>query len=256
MRAFGQPRTSSTVCHYDVIVWGKSPVTPTNVPPTPTRIINITGNLAFGDVTVGQTATASFTITNSGNSILTITGMTITGGLGPAFSGNWTSGQIPPGGSQQVVHEFRPTAVQTYNGVVTVNADQTSGSNTIPTFGNGVAPRVPSIAAGLHVWGGSNQSQYLGFFACTFCEEFAPDSINNEFGRYGSTFSSTSIRNEFSQYGSPFNSLSACNEFASAPPRVYNANRTVYYGELTINEFRRDAIGSLLPWLRYDVCQH
>jgi hypothetical protein len=119
----------------------------------------------------------------------------------------------------------------------------------------GPAPPPPG-GAGFHVWGGANYSQYLGFFTCVFCVEYDRDSINNEFGMYGSKFSPTSIRNQFSQYGSDFSSYSACNRFASSPPKVYNANRSVYYGELTRNEFRSDAINeaNVPAWLARDVC--
>jgi hypothetical protein len=116
----------------------------------------------------------------------------------------------------------------------------------------------PSPATGLYLWGGANYTQYLGFFTCVFCTEFTSDSINNQFGQYGSAFSSTSIRNQFSQYGSQFSTYSACNQFAGTPPRVYNANRSTYYGELTLNQFRSDAIkvSSILNWLTGDVCKH
>jgi hypothetical protein len=117
------------------------------------------------------------------------------------------------------------------------------------------APPPPTTTTTYHVWGGPGQTQYLGFFTCTFCQEFGSNSINNLFGTYGSRFSSTSIRNGFSQYGSPFSSYSACNEFASSPPRVYNSNRTVFYGELTVNTFRTNAVGAWVNWLLYDVCE-
>jgi hypothetical protein len=107
-----------------------------------------------------------------------------------------------------------------------------------------------------HVWGGTSYTQYLGNFTCVFCTEFGADSINNPFGPYGSQFSSTSIRNQFGTYGSPFSSSSACSEFASHPPRVYNATATIYYGELTLNTFRSDALDSLVNWLSSDVCHH
>jgi hypothetical protein len=115
----------------------------------------------------------------------------------------------------------------------------------------------PSANNTFHVWGGPNYSQYLGYFGCVFCREFGSDSINNEFGTYGSRFSTTSIRNNFSQYGSAFSTYSACNQFASTPPRVYNSNRTLFYGELTLNQFRADAIrlSSVVSWLREDVCR-
>lgn len=114
----------------------------------------------------------------------------------------------------------------------------------------------PTPSVGFHVWGGNSGTQYLGFFSCVFCTEFAADSINNRFGAYGSQFSPTSIRNQFSQYGSPFNSNSACNQFATNPPKVFNANRSIYYGELTLNQFRAQAIRTtaILNWLTSDVC--
>lgn len=122
------------------------------------------------------------------------------------------------------------------------------------------APPTPSPvpSSGFYVWGGQNYTQYLGFFTCVFCQEFASDSINNQFGPYGSQFSSTSIRNQFSPYGSQFSSISACNQFAANPPRVYNSNRSTYYGELTINQFRSDAIktASILSWLTGELCRH
>ena len=116
----------------------------------------------------------------------------------------------------------------------------------------------PSPTAGFYVWGGLNYAQYLGFFTCLFCTEFAADSINNQFGPYGNPFSSTSIRNQFGTYGNPFSPSSVCGQFASNPPRVYNSNRTLYYGELTLNQFRPDAIKTttIVNWLATDVCRH
>jgi len=96
----------------------------------------------------------------------------------------------------------------------------------------------------------------LGFFTCVFCTDLSSDSINNQFGVYGSQFSATSIRNQFSQFGSQFSTDSACNAFASNPPRVFNSNRTIYYGELTVNQFRPNAIGTYFSWLQTDVCRH
>jgi hypothetical protein len=108
------------------------------------------------------------------------------------------------------------------------------------------------------VFGGSDYKQYLGFFNCIFCTDFDVDSINNEFGKYGSQFSTTSIRNEFSQYGSAFSTYGACNQFGSNPPRVFNATGTIYYGELTLNKFRSDAIKApdIVNWLTNSVCKH
>ena len=119
----------------------------------------------------------------------------------------------------------------------------------------GPTPTLPTFNNAFHVWGGQSHTQYLGYFSCVFCNEIGSDSINNSIGRYGSSISSTSIRNRISQYGSSISTNSACNSIASNPPRVYNSNRTVYYGELTVNRIRPDAIDGLLAWLQGDVCR-
>jgi hypothetical protein len=114
-----------------------SPTSPSPTPTTPaTRIIQITGDLSFGDLLVGDSATRPITIRNTGAGPLTITGLT-----GPAgFTASWTSGQILAGGSQDVSVRFSPTEVKSYVGTLTINGDQTSGQNTVPINARGVAP--------------------------------------------------------------------------------------------------------------------
>ena len=103
--------------------------------PTPTRIINLTGSLAFGNVNVGSTKQLTFTIGNSGNSTLTVSSITYPAG----FTGSWSSGTIAASGSKIVTVTFKPTAAQSYSGTVTVNSDKTSGTNTLAISGKGVA---------------------------------------------------------------------------------------------------------------------
>lgn len=121
----------------------------------------------------------------------------------------------------------------------------------LPPITTPTIPTVPTTNSPFHVFGGPNFDQYLGYFSCTSCQEFGSDSINNEFGRYGSPYSATSIRNQFSQYGSPYSTYSACNEFASSPPRVVSQTG-VFLGELTLNQYRSNAIRttSIVMWLR------
>jgi copper(I)-binding protein len=102
--------------------------------PVPTRIIGLSGNLAFGSVTTGATATATLTIANSGNSALTVTGITYPTGFSGAFSGTITAGN-----STNVTVTFAPVAVQSYSGTVTVASDATSGTSTISASGSGTA---------------------------------------------------------------------------------------------------------------------
>jgi len=108
-----------------------------------TRIIRLGGDLAFGNVTVGQTATRTLTIYNDGNSTLNVSGITYPSG----FSGSW-NGAISAGGSQNVTVTFAPTAAQSYGGTITVNSDSTSGTNTISCSGTGMINCVYIIRLG------------------------------------------------------------------------------------------------------------
>ena len=111
-----------------------APTSPTT--PTSTRIISLSGTLAFGSVAVSQASDRTLTVANTGNSTLTVTGMT-----GPTgFSSTWTSGTIAAGGSQVATIRFSPTIAQAYSGTITVTSDHTAGTNTIAVSGNGTAP--------------------------------------------------------------------------------------------------------------------
>ncbi len=139
---------------------GGSPSEPSN-----TRVIGLSGNLGFGTVSIGQEATASLTIRNTGNDALTITGMRVPSG--GVYFVSWTNGTIPPAGSQQVTVYFAPTAATSYNGTFTVNGDQTSGTNTMAISGTGrakilsaeeVCATIPSIGFGNFFYCATNQT--------------------------------------------------------------------------------------------------
>ena len=116
--------------------WLAPLVTPT------TKLIGVSGNLAFGTVTTGQTATATMTITNGGAATLTVTGITYPAG----FSGVW-SGTIAAGGTQAVTVTFAPVAVTIYSGTVTVNSDATGGTNMLAASGSGQAVAMLTVQA-------------------------------------------------------------------------------------------------------------
>jgi hypothetical protein len=105
-----------------------------------TRIINISGSLQFGDVIVGEAPNQkSVTINNTGNSDLSITGITTPAG----YTATPTSGTVAPGGSLNVQVTFTPTVPQDYNGNFSVNSNSTSGTNTLAVTGRGV--RITSV---------------------------------------------------------------------------------------------------------------
>lgn len=106
--------------------------------PEPTRIISLSGDLNFGEIDVGESAQRSFRISNTGNSALSITGLT--GPSGGAFAASFTSGTVTAGGSQDVTVSFTPSEPRSYSGTMTVNGNQTSGSNTLPITAAGGGP--------------------------------------------------------------------------------------------------------------------
>jgi uncharacterized protein YkwD len=117
-----------------------SPTAPTPAaPPSNTRVVSLSGSLAFGAVEIGKTRDLTLTIGNSGTGTLSVTGITCPGG----YTLNWTDGTIGPGGSQQVTVRFMPTAAQSYDGALTVNGDHTSGTNTVSLSGAGTLPASP-----------------------------------------------------------------------------------------------------------------
>jgi hypothetical protein len=120
---------------------GSFPMTP--LPES--RVVGLHGSLAFGDVPVGQTASLTLTVTNSGKESLSCSGMTFSSDLGGFFSSTFTAGAIAAGGSQTVTIRFAPSAAGSYSGTITVNCDHTSGTNTAPVSGTGTTTATYSL---------------------------------------------------------------------------------------------------------------
>ena len=106
------------------------------------RIVSLSGYLAFGEVAVDEAAARSFTIHNTGTMNLVVSEISYPSG----FSGDW-SGTVAPGGSQEVEVTFRPTLEQPYSGIVNVTTDATSGSGVLATTGVGASPPFEVLVA-------------------------------------------------------------------------------------------------------------
>jgi hypothetical protein len=99
----------------------------------PTRHISLTGDLAFGNVTVGSSSNRMLTISNAGNSPLTVGSISYPCG----FSGDW-SGAISADGSTNLVVMFAPGVATDYSGSLIVDSDATGGGNSLSVSGAGV----------------------------------------------------------------------------------------------------------------------
>ncbi len=94
----------------------------------------------------------------------------------------------------------------------------------------------------------ANDGQYLGRLTLN---QYAADSIFNQYGSYGSQYSATSIFNKYGNYGSPYSSLSPYNAYSNTPPVMYLFGRINSY--LTKNLYLSHTIvdpDNLVPWLR------
>jgi hypothetical protein len=134
------------------------PTGPTTTPPPPadTRIIRLGGTLDFGTVPVGQSVSRLLTISNDGNSTLTVTGMSLV--CGGSFTSTFISGSIAPGSTQTATLRFAPQSAMNCSGLLTVTGNQTSGVNTISV----AATSAPVARSMTGTWDGSNSA--LGAF--------------------------------------------------------------------------------------------
>lgn len=55
--------------------------------------------------------------------------------------------------------------------------------------------------------------------------QYAPDSTNNPYGRYGSQYSPDSINNPYGTYGSQYSNNSPNNPYATNPPVIIDTNK-------------------------------
>ena len=109
-------------------------------PPPPTKIIVLTGNLAFGTVVIGSASpTSTLTVANQGNTLLTVTAVSYPTG----FTGPTTGFTVASGSSFDMVVTFTPLLPQLYSGNITVTSDATSGTNTIACSGTGINSTPP-----------------------------------------------------------------------------------------------------------------
>ncbi|WP_163410539.1 choice-of-anchor D domain-containing protein [Flavobacterium ajazii] len=102
------------------------------------KIINISGDLDFGWMFTQPgnpygCASRTMTITNQGNTTLTITGIQTEN----PFTVNWTNGTISPGQSKNITVSFCPPdrPYYFYEATLNVISDKTAGISSVPVFG-------------------------------------------------------------------------------------------------------------------------
>jgi hypothetical protein len=113
------------------------------------------GSLNFGSITDGSSTSQVFTVTNTGNSNVAISGMKVAGTGYSIVSGAGTV-TLSPNQSTSVSVQFAPTTAGTASGSVTILSNATASAANVSLSGTGVAPTV-SHSVALN-WGASTSS--------------------------------------------------------------------------------------------------
>jgi hypothetical protein len=112
-------------------------------------------SLSFGSVTDGTAAAQGFTVTNTGNSNLAISGITATG-TGYSLVSGAGAVTLSPNQSTAVSVQFAPSVAGAVNGSVKIMSNATGSPSGVALSGTGVAPAVRhSVALN---WGASGTS--------------------------------------------------------------------------------------------------
>jgi parallel beta-helix repeat protein len=135
-----------------------------------TNTVSLTGNgtapgpvlnaspagLSFAGTVVGSTsATQTVTISNSGTTAATVSGVSVTGD----FSQTNNCGSVAVGGSCTVTVSFKPTAGGTRTGTLTVTSNANNSPTTVSLTGNGISSTT-NIALNQPITASSNASGY------------------------------------------------------------------------------------------------
>lgn len=68
----------------------------------------------------------------------------------------------------------------------------------------------------------SGDGKYLGDLSS---DKYAPNSVSNPYGQYGSKYSPDSINNPYGRYGSKYSNDSPNNPYATTPPAIIHNDR-------------------------------
>ena len=115
-------------------------------------------SVAFGSVSVNSSVTRQITVTNGGNSSITISGDSVKGtGLSATALSSTT---LAAGQSAVITADFAPKAAGAVSGSITVTSNATNASLAIPVSGTGVAAGSHTVAL---QWQASTTSGVTGY---------------------------------------------------------------------------------------------
>ncbi len=101
-------------------------------------------SLSFGNVAVGSSKTATFTISNPGSAPLSVTSISIGTGTGQ-YTVNTSATTVPVGGSRTVAVTFKPTSAGSKSGTVAIEAEGINRSLAVILSGTGTSSAAPIL---------------------------------------------------------------------------------------------------------------
>lgn len=125
-----------------------------------TRTISaVPATLSFGSVTIGKTETLPVKIENTGNSSITVSGISVSA-TDIKTSGGVNGATIAPGQTATLDVTFTPTKTETLSGSVKLTSSATNSPTTITVGGTGVASVAHSVTLS---WTASTSSGIAGY---------------------------------------------------------------------------------------------
>ena len=100
-----------------------------------TGILVLSGNLTFGEIPVGETATSTLILKNTGTAPLHVAGLALPEGFRGTFSGS-----IEPGVERKTRITFNPSAAKSHTGQVAVELTSGTGTTTLDISGTATTP--------------------------------------------------------------------------------------------------------------------
>src|SRR6201986_1029140 len=113
---------------------------------TKAQALSVSDNtINFGNIVVGQTVSQSLTLSSTGNSPVTISGISVAGSLFSA-TGITTPTTLNPGQTATLNLGFTSPHVSTFTGVVTITSNSSAGNLTINMGAAGVSAALSALS--------------------------------------------------------------------------------------------------------------
>lgn len=118
---------------------------------TPSKVTGVSieispSAVSFGNVAVGQSATKTVTLTNTGSDVLTVSGISVAG-TGFTASGPHLPLSLSAGQSASISAVFKPTAGNAHTGTITITSNADGSPSLIALSGTGTTTAAAALTA-------------------------------------------------------------------------------------------------------------